>query len=152
MFTPEILLIVFILVGVLGRATIVSVAASLLLIVRMLRFDRLFPMLERRSLELGLLFLMISILVPLASGRIDARDMMRTIFSPLGLVTVIAGVIATVINAEGLQLLKDYPPLLISVVIGSVIGIALFGGMPVGPLMATAIAALCVQIFEWLHG
>lgn len=145
MFTPDILLILFILVGVIGRASIISVAASLLLVMRMLRLERYMGLLERRSLELGLLFLMISILVPLASGRIDAREMVRTIFSPLGIITVGAGVLATVMNAQGLELLQNYPALLIGVVVGSILGISLFDGMPVGPLMATALAALVVS-------
>jgi uncharacterized membrane protein (DUF441 family) len=149
--TPDTLLIIFIIVGVVGRVSIISVAASLLLVLRMLSFGRFFPMLERRSLELGLLFLMVSILVPLASGRIDARDMLKTIFSPLGLLTIAAGIVATVINAKGLNLLQAYPSLLICVVIGSVAGIVLFGGMPVGPLMATAIAALVISCVNWFR-
>ncbi|GMA52504.1 UPF0756 membrane protein [Alicyclobacillus contaminans] len=151
MFTPDLLLILFIIVGAVGRVSIVSVAASMLLVIRMLNFGRFLPMLERRSLELGLLFLMISILVPLASGRIDARDMMRSIFSPVGLITILAGTVATVLNARGLHLLQMHPSLLICVVIGSVAGIVLFGGMPVGPLMATAIAAMILSVYEKLH-
>jgi uncharacterized membrane protein (DUF441 family) len=152
LLTPDMLLIIFIIVGVVGRVSIISVAASFLLVMRMLSVGRFFPMLERRSLELGLLFLMVSILVPLASGKIEARDMMKSIFSPLGIITILAGVLATVINAKGLELLQMYPSLLICVVIGSVIGIVLFGGMPVGPLMATAIAALIISVYEKLHG
>ncbi|MCL6593318.1 MAG: DUF441 domain-containing protein [Alicyclobacillus sp.] len=149
--TPEILLILLITVGVVGRAALISVAASLLLTLRMLHLDRFFPLLERRSLELGLLFLMISILVPLASGRVDAREMLRTVISPLGLLTVCAGIFATVINSEGLELLQEFPTLLISVVVGSVIGIALFGGIPIGPLMATALAALFYNLWRWFQ-
>lgn len=148
MLTPDILLILFIVVGVVGRVSIISVAASLLLVMRMLRLEKYMGVLERRSLELGLLFLMISILVPLASGRIDARTMTKTLCSPLGIITVGAGVLATVMNARGLELLQTFPSLLIAVVLGSILGIALFDGMPVGPLMATAIAALVVSIFE----
>lgn len=151
MLTPDLMLIIFIIVGVVGRVSIISVAASLLLVMRMLSVGRFFPMLERRSLELGLLFLMISILVPLASGKIDARDMLKTIFSPVGLITIMAGIIATVINEKGLELLQLYPSLLICVVVGSVIGIVAFGGMPVGPLMATAIAALMFSMWKWFQ-
>lgn len=148
MLTPDMLLIIFIMVGVVGRVNIISVAASLLLVMRMLRLEKYMGMLERRSLELGLLFLMISILVPLASGKIDARTMIKTIFSPLGVITVGAGILATVMNAKGLALLQTYPSLLIAVVLGSIFGIAMFDGMPVGPLMATAIAALAVSVMN----
>lgn len=151
MLTPDFLLILFILVGVVGRVSIISVAASLLLVMRMLRLMKYMVVLERRSLEIGLLFLMISILVPLANGRIDARAMVKTIFSPLGIITVGAGVIATVMNARGLTLLQTYPALLIAVVIGSILGIVMFDGMPVGPLMATAIAALAVSVIDYFR-
>ncbi|MCL6442705.1 MAG: DUF441 domain-containing protein [Alicyclobacillus sp.] len=150
MLTPDVLLILLIIIGVIGRVNIISVAASMLLVLRMLRLERYFPMLERRSLELGLLFLMISILVPLASGRVSGRDMMATIFSVAGLATVVGGVVATILNERGLTLLQSYPALLFSVVVGSIIGIVIFRGMPVGPLMATAIAALFLSVVNWL--
>ncbi|MCL6547610.1 MAG: DUF441 domain-containing protein [Alicyclobacillus sp.] len=148
MLTPEILLIVLIIVGVVGRVHIVSIASSLLLVLRMLRLERFFPMLERRSLELGLLFLMISILVPLASGKVSGREMMSTIFSVAGIATVAGGIAATILNAKGLELLQAFPSLLISVVLGSVIGIVVFRGVPIGPLMATSLAAFFLMILN----
>lgn len=146
--TPDLILIVFILVGVLGRVSIVSVAASILLVFRMLRLERFYPLIERRSLELGLLFLMVSILVPLAAGKVGPRAMLGTIFSIAGVATVIGGILATMLNAKGLALLQTYPSLLLSVLLGTVIGIVFFKGMPVGPLMATAIAALCLSMID----
>jgi len=149
--TPEIILIIFILVGVLGRVSIVSVAASILLAFRMLRLERFFPVIERRSLELGLLFLMVSILVPLAAGKVSPKAMLGTIFSIAGIATVIGGILATMLNARGLALLQTYPSLLLSVLLGTVVGIVFFKGMPVGPLMATAIAALCLSVIDYLR-
>jgi uncharacterized membrane protein (DUF441 family) len=142
---PELLLIFFIILGVLGRVGTISVAASLLLTIRLLHLERFLPMLERRSLELGLLFLMISILSPLASGRVQPRQMMESVFSIAGIATIVGGILATVLNTRGLELLQSSPALLFCVVVGSVIGIVLFGGMPVGPLMATAIAAVILM-------
>ncbi|WDL97120.1 DUF441 domain-containing protein [Alicyclobacillus sp. ALC3] len=150
MQSPDLFLIIFIVLGAVCRVNLVSVAASILLVVRMLHLNRYMPLLERRSLEFGLLFLMISILVPLAMGKISARDMAETIFSPIGLLTVVGGVVATVMNAKGLALLQTYPSLLLGVVVGTVLGIVLFRGMPVGPLMAAALAAVAMSIFEFL--
>jgi uncharacterized membrane protein (DUF441 family) len=149
--TPDIFLILFIIVGVIGRVNIISIAASILLVLRMLRLERYFPMLERRSLELGLLFLMLSILVPLASGKINARELTSSILSTAGVATVIGGIVATMLNARGLSLLQTYPSLLLSVVIGTIIGIVVFRGMPVGPLMATALAALILTVIGWFR-
>jgi uncharacterized membrane protein (DUF441 family) len=149
--TPDIFLILFIIIGVIGRVNIISIAASILLVLRMLRLERYFPMLERRSLELGLLFLMLSILVPLASGKINARELTGSILSIAGVATVIGGIVATMLNARGLSLLQSYPSLLLSVVIGTIIGIVVFRGMPVGPLMATALAALFLTVIGWFR-
>lgn len=146
LITADLFLILIIVVGVLGKANTVSVAASLLLVMRMLNMQRWFPMIERRSLEFGLLFLMISILTPLASERVSMREIVFNLFTPAGFATIIGGIIATLINAKGLALLQSAPSLLFSVLIGTIAGIILFKGMPVGPLMATAIAAVCLQI------
>lgn len=148
MWTPDVLLIIFIIVGALARASVVTVAASLLLALRMLNLHRFLPMIERRSLELGLLFLMIALLAPIAGGRLSSRDVGETLFSTAGLVTVFGGIIATVINGRGLDMLQESPSLLVCVLIGSVIGIVAFRGMPVGPLMATAIAALLLRVIS----
>lgn len=148
MLTPDLLLILFIIVGVIGRVNIISIAASILLVLRMLRLERYFPMLERRSLELGLLFLMLSILVPLAAGKVSPKEMASSILSLAGLATIVGGIVATLMNAKGLELLQSSPSLLLSVVLGSIIGIVVFRGMPVGPLMATAVAALCISFIN----
>ncbi|MDQ0188474.1 DUF441 domain-containing protein [Alicyclobacillus cycloheptanicus] len=152
MQTPDLFLIIFIVLGAVCRVNLVSVAASILLVVRMLHFNRYLPLLERRSLELGLLFLMISILVPLAMGKLSARDMAHTVFSVAGLLTIAGGVVATMMNAKGLALLQAYPSLLLCVVLGTVLGIVLFRGMPVGPLMAAALAAAALSVYGWFKG
>ncbi len=148
MFSPELLLIAFIIIGTISKVNIVSVAASVLLVMRMLNLTRWFPMLERRSLELGLLFLMISIFIPLAAGRLSTRDMLSVITSPAGIAAIFGGIIATMMNAKGLFLLQGDPALLFGILTGSVIGIVYFDGMPVGPLMAAALAALFLQFFR----
>lgn len=151
MQTPDLFLVMFIVLGIISRVNLISVAASLLLVVRMLHYNRILPLLERRSLEAGLLFLLISILVPLAMGRVSARDMAQTVFSPVGVLTVAGGIAATIMNAKGLTLLQSYPALLFCVIVGTVLGIVLFRGMPVGPLMAAALAAVALSALEWLR-
>ncbi|MCL6632489.1 MAG: DUF441 domain-containing protein [Alicyclobacillus herbarius] len=149
--TPEFLLILFVVIGVVGRVPTISAAASLLLLLRLLHLNRYLPLIERRSLELGLLFLMISILAPIASGRVHPKQMLESTLSLTGLATILGGVMATVLNARGMELLQASPALLFCVVIGSVIGIVWFGGMPVGPLMATALAAVMLGVASWFR-
>ncbi|HHU92238.1 MAG TPA: DUF441 domain-containing protein, partial [Halanaerobiaceae bacterium] len=63
-------------------------------------------------------------------------------------VAVIAGILATQFNGMGLRLLEEHPHLVGGIIVGSLIGIVLFRGIPVGPLMAAGIAALLLELLE----
>jgi uncharacterized membrane protein (DUF441 family) len=147
----EMILVILIIVGVFGRASILATAASVLLILKLTSLQRYFPALERRGLEIGLLFLMISVLVPLVNGKIQTRELWGTFFTISGIFAMIGGILATYLNAQGLTMLRTEPQLMLGLVLGSIIGIVLFKGIPVGPLMAAAIAALLTQIYYWIR-
>jgi uncharacterized membrane protein (DUF441 family) len=142
----EIILVLFIIIGIVSRASILATAASLLLILKLLSLQRYFPALERRGLELGLLFLMISVLVPLVNGKIGAKDLLTTFLSIGGICALVGGLLATYVNGQGLYMLKLEPELMMGLVIGSVLGIVFLKGIPVGPLMAAAIAAMLMKL------
>jgi uncharacterized membrane protein (DUF441 family) len=144
------ILVVLIIIGILGRASILATAASFLLILKLLSLQRFFPTLERRGLELGLLFLMISVLVPLVNGKLAAKDLFSTFLSAAGVCAVIGGILATYLNGQGLYLLKMDPELMMGLVIGTVLGIVFLKGIPVGPLMAAAIAAILLKLYNYM--
>lgn len=146
----EIILVVLIIIGILGRASILATAASLLLILKLLSLQRFFPIIERRGLELGLLFLMISVLVPLVNGKLQTKDLLGTFLTVGGICAVLGGIIATYVNGQGLYMLKMDPELMVGMIIGSVVGIVVFKGIPVGPLMAAAIAAMLLKLYQSL--
>ncbi|MDF2663671.1 MAG: hypothetical protein K0Q94_6462, partial [Paenibacillus sp.] len=52
----ELLLLLLIIVGMIGRSPIITTAACILLIVKLIHLERFLPSIERRGLELGLLF------------------------------------------------------------------------------------------------
>ena len=145
----EIILVVLIVIGIVGRASILATAASFLLILKLLSLQRYFPSIERRGLELGLLLLMISVLVPLVNGKVGTKDMLTAFFSVGGFCAIIGGILATYLNGQGLYMLKMDPELMMGLVIGSVLGIVVFKGIPVGPLMAAAIAAMLVKLYQF---
>ena len=70
----ELLLVILIIIGLIGRSNMIATAASLLLILKLTSLENLFPAVERRGLELGLLFLTMAVLVPFANGKIGWRD------------------------------------------------------------------------------
>lgn len=146
----EVVLVVLIIIGIVGRASILATAASFLLILKLTNLQRFFPSIERRGLEFGLLFLMISVLVPLINGKITAKEMLTSFYSVAGICAIIGGIVATYVNGQGLYMLKSDPELMMGLVIGSVFGIVFLKGIPVGPLMAAAIAAMLVKLYQFI--
>ncbi|MBO9605639.1 MAG: DUF441 domain-containing protein [Paenibacillaceae bacterium] len=147
----NILLVVLIMIGLLGRSPIITTAACFLLIVKLISFDRFLPAIERRGLEFGLLFLTMGVLVPFASEKITVKDIAAVFRSWPGIIALVGGAVATYMNGKGLDLLKVDPQLIVGLVIGSIFGIIFLRGIPVGPLMAAGITALLLKIvsFFW---
>jgi uncharacterized membrane protein (DUF441 family) len=110
------------------------------------------PAIERRGLELGLLFLTMGVLVPFASERINMKDITSVFTSWPGILALLGGAIATYMNGKGLELLKIDPQLIVGLVIGSIFGIIFLRGIPVGPLMAAGITAFFLRLFQLLFG
>jgi uncharacterized membrane protein (DUF441 family) len=149
--TPEIILVIFIIIGLVGRSPLIATAASLLLIVRLIHLDRFFPSIERRGLEFGLLLLTIAVLVPFATGKVTTKDIITMLTSLPGILALIGGALATYMNGKGLDLLQVEPGVIVGLVVGSIVGVVFLRGIPVGPLMAAGITAALYKLFNtWM--
>lgn len=146
----ELILVILVIIGIIGRSNILATAASLLLIMKLLHLERFFPAVERRGLEFGLLFLMMAVLVPFAAEKITWKDLFSLFTSPVGVLALLGGAIATYMNGKGLSLLQADPQLIIGLVIGSIFGIIFLKGIPVGPLMAAGITAALLKCLTFL--
>lgn len=140
------MLVVLLMVGIFARSNLISSAACILLILKFSRLDMFFPFLEKRGLEIGLLFLLLSILVPVATEKITKNEILYSFLSLPGILAILGGALATYLNGDGLKLLQIDPEIIFGVVIGSIIGITFFHGIPVGPLMAAGLTALFLNI------
>lgn len=144
----NLMLLGLIVIGMLSRSNIITTAACILLVVKLVRLDHYLPLIERRGLELGLLFLTLGVLVPFANQKIQPKDVAAVLTSWPGIVALAGGAIAAWMNAKGLQLLKLDPQLVVGLVMGSILGIVFLRGIPVGPLMAGGITALLLKLFQ----
>lgn len=145
----NIFLIVLLLMGFAADSTLLATAACILLILKLSKLNRFISILERRGLEVGLIFLMLSVLVPLAHDNMVYLDLLKKVISPQGVLAFIGGALATHVNGEGLKLLRLDPQLIFGMVVGSIIGIVFLGGIPIGPLMAAGLTALFLEVIYW---
>lgn len=147
----EILLLLLILIGLLGKSPIIATAACSLLIVKLTEMNTLFKYLDEKSLEFGLLFLTIAVLVPFANGNIGWKELKLLFTTWVGLAAFTGGALATYLNGEGLYLLQLDPELILGLVLGSIFGIVFLQGVPVGPLMAAGITFILLKILELMR-
>jgi len=146
--TENLALVVLVLLGLWARSSLVAAAAAMLLVIRLVGLSFLLPTIERRGVEVGLLFLTLAMLVPFARGQVSGRMIVRALTSVPGLVAVLGGALATLLNGRGLDLLASQGELMIALVTGSILGIVLWGGIPVGPLMAAGLTYLMLQLVQ----
>lgn len=142
-------LYIIIISGLLARSRVIVLAAFSLLLIEELELKPLAEFI-RKGIELGLVFLLMAILAPMLLVPVERNELLKTLGNWKCIVAIIAGILATQFNGMGLKLLEGSPQLVLGIIVGSLTGIILFGGIPVGPLMAAGIAALMVEFIERL--
>lgn len=140
------LLIVF-LIALLTRNNLLAAASAIVFFLVLMRLNRFFPTIQSRGLEVGLLALTIALLLPFSTGEITVKDLVSSLFSPLGVFAIIGGLLGAYLNSQGLDLLLLEPAIISGILVGIIISVAFFGGMSVGPVMAAGITALLARIF-----
>ncbi|MEW6725356.1 DUF441 domain-containing protein [Desulforudis sp. 1088] len=148
--SAEIILGALVITGLAAKSNLLAAAACILLIIRLANMHALFGFLEKLGLEIGLLFLLLTIMVPLANGKIGAHDILYNLTTLPGLFAFLGGALATHLNYEGLRILQLDPQVIFGLIIGSIFGIVFLNGMPVGPLMAAGIMALFMEFARYL--
>ena len=110
----------------------------------------MFPFLEAKGINLGVTMITIAVLVPIASGAIGFKDLGEAIKSPYAWIALASGIAVALIAKNGLILLNHDPHITTALVIGTILAVALFKGVAVGPLIGAGIAYMCMQIFDFL--
>jgi uncharacterized membrane protein (DUF441 family) len=52
----------------------------------------------------------------------------------------------------GLALLEARPEVMVGLVLGTIVGVAVLGGIPVGPLAAAGLAAVLLDLWQRVRG
>ena len=143
-------ILIIMAMGLFSRSNLVVMAGAILLILRLLHFEKVIHLLAERGINFGLLFLIVTVLIPLATDQVSWPDLKEMMISPAGVLALVGGLLATKLNGMGIDLLKMEPQLVIGMIIGSIIGIVFWGGVPVGPLMAGGLTALLIKLFGML--
>jgi uncharacterized membrane protein (DUF441 family) len=149
MGSERVILLTLMALGVAARNALIVASAGIVLIMQVLGLNRFFPALEKRGLEAGLIFLLMAVLVPFATGEIGWTEIRGSFTSWTGLASIAGGVIAAVLSGYGVSLLQVKPEVIVGMVVGTMIGVILFKGIPVGPLAAAGFTAVLLALMRW---
>ncbi len=142
-------LIIILMIGLVSGNSLVTGASAALLFMKSAGFTGAVIFLEERALQLGLLFLTIAVLAPLAVERITTEQIIDTFSTWPGIVAIIGGAAAAYISGQGISLLSEHPQVIAGIILGTIVGVTLLRGIPVGPLAAAGITALLLRVFGY---
>ncbi|MFB8373640.1 DUF441 domain-containing protein [Paenibacillus taichungensis] len=138
----SLLLLVFAALGIVSSNTPVTVAMVFLLLLRVLNLNQAFPWLEKYGLTIGIIVLTIGVMAPLASGKISLQTIGESFLHWKSLLAIGVGLLVAHLGGRGATLMSTQPTVVAGLLIGTVLGVALFKGVPVGPLIAAGILSL----------
>ncbi|HBU84904.1 DUF441 domain-containing protein [Paenibacillus sp. UMB7766-LJ446] len=138
----SLLLLVFAALGIISSNTPVTVAMVFLLLLRVLNLNQAFPWLEKYGLTIGIIILTIGVMAPLASGKISLQTIGESFLHWKSLLAIGVGLLVAHLGGRGATLMSTQPTVVAGLLIGTVLGVALFKGVPVGPLIAAGILSL----------
>ncbi len=81
---------------------------------------------------------------PIASGTLPPSTLIHSFLNWKSLVAIAVGVIVSRLGGRGVTLMGSQPQLVAGLLVGTVLGVALFRGVPVGPLIAAGLVSLIV--------
>lgn len=141
-FNPiAIFLVVLIFLGVVGNNSSITISATVLLLMQQTFLAKYLPYMEKYGLNLGIIILTVGVLAPIISGKIQLPGFIALLNWKM-LLAIVIGILVAWFGGRGVGLLGTQPVLITGLLIGTIIGVSFFGGIPVGPLIAAGILSL----------
>lgn len=140
-------IIILVLLGVLSffvHNTAVTVSVLALLLIKITPLSQFFPFIEKQGITAGIIILTIAVMAPLASGSLPYTALLKSFLNWKSLLAIAVGIFVSWLGGRGVSLMSSQPSIVGGLLVGTIIGISLFRGVPVGPLIAAGIVSLVV--------
>lgn len=150
MFTQaNLFLLLLLAIALIAKNQSLLFAVGFLIVLKAVGLDqKLFPVIQSKGINWGVTVITIAVLVPIATGDIGFKQLGEAMKSYYAWIALGAGIAVALIAKNGLTLLENDPHITTALVIGTILAVALFGGVAVGPLIGAGIAYLAMQIVK----
>lgn len=132
-------LVMLIFLGVISQNNSITISATVLLLMQQTALVQFVPLVEKHGLNIGT----VGVLSPLVSGRVQVPPVAEFLNFKI-IASVLIGIFVAWLAGRGVFLMGQQPVLVAGLLIGTVIGVAFMGGIPVGPLIAAGILSFVV--------
>ena len=140
----SLLLLLMAALGIFSNNMPITVAMIVLLLLRVLHMQFMFPWLEKYGLTIGIIVLTIGVMTPVASGKLSLQTLWSSFFNWKSILAIGVGMPVAWLGGRGAALMGNQPTIVAGLLIGTVLGVAFFRGVPVGPLIAAGILSLLI--------
>ncbi len=150
MFTqPIFFLFSLLIVGLLAKNPSLIFSVVFLLAIKLTGLsDKILPHIQAKGINWGVTIITIAVLVPIATGEIGFKHLGEAAKSTYAWIALASGIAVALIAKNGLTLLADDPHITVALVFGTVLAVAFFNGVAVGPLIGAGITFSVMKLFE----
>ena len=145
-----IIMLAILICGVVGHNMSVAYAAGAVILLKVLGLNQVIDVLGDKGITWGIILLTVAIFVPIATGKITWADILHCFQSPAGIVSLIVGAGVAIFGYLGVDYMKASPEVATALIIGTMIGVFFFRGIPVGPLIASGVVYVVMTIWQKL--
>ena len=142
-------LLLLLAIGLFAKNNSLIIAVVFLLILKLIGIDsKVFSTIQSKGINWGVTVITIAVLAPIASGDIGFKDLLGAFKSSYAWIALISGILVALLAKGGVTLLAKDPHITTALVLGTIISVALFKGVAVGPLIGAGIAYVAMKIVE----
>lgn len=125
------------------------IASLIVMIIKIFPFtNKLFNMIENNGLNLGVIVISITILIPIAVGKIGFKDLINVFKTPAGWIAIICGVLVSILSKWGINQLSITPQITVALLFGTIMGVVFLRGVASGPIIASGIVYLLITLLH----
>ncbi|MDQ0231017.1 DUF441 domain-containing protein [Metabacillus malikii] len=146
---PMLFLFILLIIGFIAKNQSLMIAAFSLMVIKIIGLEsKVLPTVGAKGINWGVTVITIAVLVPIATGDIGFKQLLDAMKSFYAWIALGAGIAVALIAKNGLVLLAEDPHITTALVFGTILAVALFNGVAVGPLIGAGIAYLAMQMVK----
>lgn len=140
------------LLSVATRNKTMWVSILVVLLLRVFRVSAALDLLSAKGVNWAIVLLTVGFLAPIASGKYSLEQLKAVFLTPEGWIAICCGILVALLGAKGIAMGQTDMLVIVGVMVGTFLGVALFKGSPMGPLIGSGMAFVAITAYRWAAG